>query len=337
MSTFVIAEIGPNHNGSLETALEMVRRLAGSGTNAIKFQLAQPEKVYSAEAFKADYQVRNDGAGSIVEMSRRIQLPREAHWRLLEECHALGILYLCTAFDIESLRFIDQQLDVPMFKVASGELMSIDILEYMAERDKPVLLSTGMSTYEEIESALTILKHRGLKDITLLHCVSNYPAPYKDINLRVISELVRRFGCKVGFSDHSLGSECCLAAVALGATVIEKHVTLDKNMLGPDHKASATIEEFAVLVALIRRVEAALGTSEKRFSNEEDDIRRMSRKSIVAIRTIVAGEIIGADDITFKRPGTGMSPMERDRVLGRRAVRDLAADHVIRAEDVDLS
>lgn len=337
MSTFVIAEVGPNHNGLLETALEMVRRLASSGADAIKFQLAQPEKVYSAEAFKANYQKRNDGVGSIIEMSRRIQLPREAHKRLSEECHAIGISYLCTAFDLESLRFIDQQLDVPMFKVASGELMSLDMLEYMAEHEKPVLLSTGMATYEEIGSALSILKKRNLKDITLLHCVSNYPAPYEDMNLRVISELARRFGCKVGFSDHSLEPECCLAAVALGATVIEKHVTLDKNMPGPDHKASATIEEFAVLVASIRRVEAALGTSEKRFSDEEDGIRRMSRKSIVAIRAIAAGEIIGADDITFKRPGTGMSPMERDRVLGCRVVRDLAADHVIRAEDVDLS
>jgi N,N'-diacetyllegionaminate synthase len=336
VKTFVIAEVGPNHNGALDTALEMIRRLRDSGADAIKFQLARPEAVYSADAYKADYQQRNDGAGSVIEMSQRLQLSRDAHQRLYEACRSAGIPYMCTAFDLDSLRFLDESFDLPAFKVASGELLSIDMLEYMAQRERPVFLSTGMATFGEIGRALAILTAKRPQDVTLLHCVSNYPAPHADMNLRVIPELARRFGRRIGYSDHSLGSECCLAAVALGATVVEKHVTLDKRMAGPDHKASATIEEFTGLVASIRRVEAALGGPEKVFSADEDGIRRMARKSIVTTRKIAAGEMIGPDDITFKRPGTGLPPIERDRLIGRRILRDIEADRVIRAEDVGL-
>ncbi len=334
MKTFVIAEIGPNHNGDLDTALRMVQRLAGSGADAIKFQLAQPEAVYSADAFKAGYQVENDGAGSVIEMSRRLQLPRAAHQRLHAACAAVGIPYLCTAFDLGSLEFLDRVLDVPRFKIASGELPSVDMLEYMAGRVKPVILSTGMASFDEIAAALRVLRSGGLSDITLLHCVSNYPAPHDDINLLAMPELGRVFGCRFGFSDHSLGAESCLAAVALGASVLEKHVTLDRSIPGPDHKASATIEEFCALVASVRRVEAALGSPVKTFSAAEDGIRRMARKSIAAARDIAAGSLIGSADIVFKRPGTGLSPLLRDTVVGRRAVRDLEADRVIHAGDI---
>lgn len=278
MSAFIIAEIGPNHNGSLDIALQMVNELANSGADAIKFQLAQPDQVYSADAFKADYQKQNDGAGLVIEMSRRLQLPREAHRQLQQACAAVNIPYLCSAFDLGSLEFLDQVLDVPLFKVGSGELLTIDMLEYMAERGKPVILSTGMANLGEISAALSVLRKKGLNDITLLHCVSNYPAPPEDMNLLVMPELAKEFGCKVGFSDHSLGPESCLAAIALGAQVIEKHVTLDKEMLGPDHKASANITEFKALIAGIRRVEVSLGKAQKTFSVTEDGIRRMARK-----------------------------------------------------------
>lgn len=334
MSAFVIAEIGPNHNGSLDTALRMVDKLTRSGADAIKFQLAEPEAVYSADAFKADYQSRNDGTGSVIHMSRRLQLPREAHQRLQAECVTAGVTYLCTAFDIGSLQFLDETLDVPRFKIASGELLTVDMLEYMSRREKPVILSTGMATFEEVSEALAVLTAHGLEDITLLHCVSNYPAPHADMNLRVIPELAKRFRLKTGFSDHSLGPDCCLAAVALGATVIEKHVTLDKSMPGPDHQASATIDEFTALVGAIRNVEAALGSPDKQFSVAEESIRRMARKSIVTRHLIPAGSIIGPDDITYKRPGTGLSPMRREKVIGRRALRDLLADRVILNEDI---
>jgi N,N'-diacetyllegionaminate synthase len=334
MKTFVIAEIGPNHNGSLETAMNMVEELKGSGANAIKFQLAQPEAVYSADAFKADYQKKNDGFGSVIEMSRRLQLSRESHSRIQKACASIGMLYMCTAFDLDSLEFLDQVLDIPLFKIASGELLSIDMLEYISERKKPVFLSTGMANFDEISAALGILRSKGLEDITLLHCVSNYPAPHVDMNLLVMPELAKKFGCKTGFSDHSIGAESCLAAVALGAEVIEKHVTLDKEMPGPDHKASATIKEFAAMVSAIRCVELALGQNKKKFSSAEENIRRMARKSIVAARNLPAGTIICGGDITFKRPGTGLSPFYRDQLIGKKVVRDVQYNHVIYLEDI---
>jgi len=330
----LVAEVGPNHNGDVEMALEIIRRLDGSGVDAIKFQLATPEAVYSRDAYKADYQKRNDGSGSVIEMSRRVQLSRDEHIVLYEACRAIGARYACTAFDLASLQFLDRTFDLPFFKVASGELLSIDMLEYMAARDRPILLSTGMATYDEIGSALGVLDHGGATDVTLLHCVSAYPARGEDINLRVIPELARRFGRPVGYSDHSLGAECCLGAVALGAVAIEKHVTLDKDLPGPDHKASTTVTEFAELAASIRRLDAALGTTEKVFSETEDAIRRMARKSIVARRDIAPGETITAGDITFKRPGTGVAPVDRDRVVGRRAIRAIDADRVVRLEDL---
>lgn len=334
MSTFVIAEIGPNHNGSLDRAIEMIRLLAGSGADAIKFQLAQPEAVYSADAFKAAYQAKNDGEGSVIEMSRRLQLPREAHVVLYQECRRIGIPYMCTAFDLGSLRFLDETFDLPGFKVGSGEMLTLDMLRYMATRRRRVYLSTGMATLDEIDAALNVLTAQGLDDVTLMHCVSNYPAPHADINLRVMNSLAARFDRPVGFSDHSIGPECCLAAVAMGATVVEKHITLDKNLPGPDHKASATIEEFTAMVAAIRKIEAALGRAEKVFSQTENDIRRMARKSLVTVRDLPEGHILTEADLCFKRPGTGLSPMELPHVTGRRLARPVQADRVIRVEDL---
>ena len=331
---YVIAEVGPNHNGSLETALEFVRRLAPLGIDAVKFQIANPENFYSNDAFKADYQIERDGAGSAIEMSRRVQLSREAHQQLYADCRNAGVDYLCTAFDLESLRFLDESFDLPYIKVASSEILSLDILEYLAARDRPILLSTGMATFEEIEQAIDVLEEHSPKDITVLHCVSSYPAPNEDIHLNVIPGLRTRFGRPVGYSDHSLGPECCLGAVALGATVIEKHVTLDKNMPGPDHKASATIDEFAEFVTSLRSLEAALGGREKVFSSTEEAIKRMARKSIIAARDVAAGEILKPEDICFKRPGTGLAPSERNQVIGQTAVRPIKANTIISPTDL---
>ncbi|MFD2235485.1 N-acetylneuraminate synthase family protein [Phaeospirillum tilakii] len=334
MAVHVVAEVGPNHNGSLETAFEMIRRLAATGVDSVKFQLGAPERVYSRDAFKADYQKRNDGERSAIEMSKAVQFPREAHLALAAACAEAGVAYACTAFDVESLRFLDEAIDLPYFKVASGELLTLDMLEFIAERRRPVQLSTGMSTFEEIDQALGVLTAKGLRDITILHCVSNYPAPYADINLRLLPELARRFGLPVGYSDHSLGVECCLAAVALGACVLEKHVTPDPTLPGPDHKASATIEEMGALVSSVRKVEQALGGAGKVFSAAEEGVRRMARKSIVTAIDLPAGHVLTSTDITFKRPGTGVSPMERDRVIGRRLARPLEADRVITPDDL---
>jgi N,N'-diacetyllegionaminate synthase len=335
MKTYVIAEVGPNHNGSIETATQIVNALASSGADAIKFQLADPDAVYSADAFKADYQIKNDGADSVIEMSRRLQLSYDDHLQLQKLCAAIGITYLCTAFDINSLKFLDNVLNVPKFKVGSGELLTLDMLEYMAVCKKPVMMSTGMASLNEVADSLSILRSGGLRDITLLHCVSNYPAPHADMNLLMMNELSKEFGCKVGFSDHSLGPASSLAAVALGACVIEKHVTLDKSMLGPDHNTSSTIDEFSDMVAVIRLIEVAIGQPRKTFSSSEESIKRMARKSIVAIRDLPAGTLVSFDDLVFKRPGTGLSPMLRDLIVGKKTTRDLKANHVIYLCDIE--
>lgn len=335
MKPYVVAEVGPNHNGSLDRALEMVATAAAAGADAVKFQIAVPENVYSLDAFKADYQRINDSEGSAIDMSRRLQLGRDDHRRLHQACRNAGVAYMCTAFDLDSLAFIDREFDLPYFKIASGEILSVDMLDYMAERHRPVLLSTGMATFDEIAGALARLERRNPKEITILHCVSRYPVPHKDVNLRVLGALAERFGRPIGYSDHSLGIECCLGAVALGATVIEKHVTLDRDLPGPDHKASATIEEFATLVEAIRRLEEALGAAEKTFSDEEAAVRRMARKSIVAARAIPAGAAIARGDVCFKRPGTGLPPTALDAVLGHRVRRAIECDRVIDAGDID--
>lgn len=332
MSCYIIAEIGPNHNGDLAIARDMVKQLAGTGVDAVKFQLAVPENVYSQDAFKADYQTEFDGAGSPLEMSRRIQLPQSAHEVLYEDCRSAGLDYLCTAFDLESLKFLDRNFDLKYFKVASGEIISLDTLRYIGERERPVLLSTGMASLDEISECLALLDATGPKAVTILHCVSNYPAPAASINLLTMDLLAETFSRPVGYSDHSLGPEACLAAVARGAQVIEKHVTSDQTMAGPDHKASATIEEMATLVKSVRAVEAILGQKEKIFSNAENGIRNMARKSIVAERRIEAGAIIAAEDLCFKRPGTGLSPMTLERIIGRKARWKIEADRVIMAD-----
>jgi len=332
MSVYIIAEIGPNHNGDLELARDMIRQIAKTGVNAIKFQLSVPDNVYSADSYKADYQIENDGEGSPLDMARRIQLPATDHLVLYEDCRAAGVDYLCTAFDIDSLRFLDENFDLAYFKIASGEIFSLDTLEFMAERHRPILLSTGMGRMEDIAVTLDILQAKHAQDISILHCVSNYPAPVSDINLRFMTTLAQEFGLPVGFSDHSLGNECCLAAAAMGATVLEKHVTLDCSMPGPDHKASATVGEMAELVRSVHVIEKALGVNRKVFSETELEVRQMARKSIVAARNIAAGERISKADICYKRPGTGFSPLQTPDVIGRTANRPIIANRVILAE-----
>jgi len=335
VSVYIIAEVGPNHGGSLDVALEMIGRLADCGADAVKFQLGTPEKVYSKDAFKAAYQKRNDGDDSAIEMSRRVQFPRQNHVILRDACRDAGLDYLCTAFDLDSLKFLDDVLDPRYFKIASGEILTVDMLDYMAERDRPILMSTGMARFDEIAAALEVLDSYRPRHVTLLHCVSVYPAPHADINLAAMAGLRERFARPVGYSDHSIGPECCLGAVALGAAVLEKHVTLDRDLPGPDHKASATIVEFAELVAAIRRLEKAIGKADKSFGEAEVEIRRMARKSITARRDLSAGDTLTRDDICYKRPGTGISPMETDSVVGRKMARSVSADRVLTPGDLE--
>ena len=334
-AVYIIAEIGPNHNGDVNIALNMVDRLAKIGVDAIKFQMANPDLLYSGDAFQATYQKRNDKVQDVKTMSLSHRLMPEDYRRLYSRCKELGIDFICTAFDMESLLFLDTNFDMPYYKIASGEIFSLDLIDYMAHKDKSIILSTGMATYEEVELAINFLNKHEKKDITILHCISNYPAAYNEVNLNNMLALKDRFHYEVGFSDHTKGCECAIAAVAMGAVMIEKHVTFDINAPGPDHKASITIEEFGTLVQQIRHIEKAKGSYEREFSLAQREITSVARKSIVTKRRLAKGDVITLDDICFKRPGIGFLPIEIDKVIGKKIICDLAADRVIRKEYLD--
>jgi N,N'-diacetyllegionaminate synthase len=331
-SIYIIAEVGPNHNGDVNLALEMVNKIAATGVNAIKFQLSDPYMLYSDDSFKANYQTANDKAHSAREMSLGFQLSHENHIKVYNRCKELGVDYTCTAFDLGSLKFLDENFDLAFFKIASGEIFSLDTIDYIAHRDKPIVLSTGMATYDEIGIALGLLNKYSKKDIIILHCISNYPARYEEVNLMNMLEIKKRFGYEVGFSDHTIGNECAIAAAAMGAKVIEKHVTLNKSFPGPDHKASITIEELGLLVTSIRNIEKAMGVMERTFSDAQREISRVARKSIISKRAIKKGETITMSDICYKRPGTGFLPFEKDKVIGKVALCDIDADRIIKPE-----
>ena len=332
---YLIGEVGPNHNGSVETALTMIEKMAEAGVDCVKFQMTDPYLLYSDDSFKASYQKKNDKAKGVREMSLSYQLKREAHIPLFEKCKECGVDYVCSSFDLESLLYLDEHFDMPYYKIASGEIFSLDMIDYISERNKPIILSTGMATYEEVEKALTLLNRHSQKDITVLHCISNYPAKYEEVNLRNMLTLREKFGCKVGFSDHTVGNECAIAAAAMGATMIEKHVTLDKNANGPDHKASIDIPELTSLISSVRHVEMALGSFERQFSESQREISRVARKSLITKHPMKTGDIITKEDFCFKRPGIGFLPIEQDQVIGHRLLVDIEADRVIRKEFID--
>lgn len=332
---YIIAEVGPNHNGSVERALEMIDQISETGADCVKFQMTDPYLLYSDDSFKATYQKQNDKAKGAREMSLSYQLKREDHIKLYKRCQERGIDYECTAFDLESLLFLDEHFKMTHYKIASGEIFSLDMMDYISRQNKHIILSTGMATYDEIGVAVDLLNRNFRKDITILHCISNYPAKFEEVNLLNICEIKKRFGYEVGFSDHTIGNDCAIAAVALGAKIIEKHVTLDKSLPGPDHKASIDMKELASLVASVRNVEKALGGYERTFSDAQREISRVARKSIVSSRDIKKGHIITRDDICFKRPGIGFLPIEQDKVLGKKALCDIDRDRVIRAENIE--
>lgn len=330
--TYIIAEVGPNHNGDLNIAIDMVKQLATIGIDAVKFQLAIPEDVYSKDAFKAKYQEKNENSKTPIEMAKRHQLSFEDHLKLYKVCQEEGVSYLCTAFDIKSLAFLYANTKMSHFKIPSGEIFSLDLLEFIRSKELPIILSTGMATFNEIETVLNILNRK--QDITVLHCISNYPAQPEEVDLNVMLEIERKFGVKIGFSDHTEGNDAAIAAVALGATIIEKHVTYDKNAEGPDHKASATIEQFSSLVRSIRNVEKMKGNSFKTFSIEETEIKKMARKSIVVNKSLEPGYIIKREDLVFKRPGTGFLPIHVDQLIGKKIKLKIENDSVLKEENI---
>ena len=325
----IIAEAGVNHNGDMDLAREMIAYAAECGADMIKFQTFVPERMVSASAKKAEYQKRTTGGGeSQYEMLKRLQIPKDAYPALQEASRAHGIGFLSTPFDLESIALLES-IGVGLWKVPSGEITNLPYLIRIARTQKPVILSTGMCTMQEVADAVDVLKGHGTDLITLLHCTTEYPAPYKEVNLRAMQALKDRFGLPVGYSDHTAGIEVPIAAAALGAAVIEKHFTLDRNMEGPDHRASLEPRVLAAMVSGIRNVEAALGTGEKEPSLSEAKNLAVARKSVVAARPIKKGELFTEENLGAKRPGTGISPMRWYDVLGKTAKRDFAKDEQI--------
>jgi N-acetylneuraminate synthase len=330
--TLIIAEAGVNHNGDLDLAREMVRAAARAGADLVKFQTFEASQLVSLDAPKARYQLDATGIGeSQFEMLRRVQLSRADHHSLVGTCLLEGIGFFSTAFDEGSVDFLIQ-LGLSRLKVPSGELTNLPLLEHMASKGLPVMLSTGMATLEEVAAAIEIFESGGLarSEITVLHCNTEYPTPKGDVNLTAMNTMGEALGVTVGYSDHTLGIEIPIAAVSRGASVIEKHFTLDRNLPGPDHQASLEPAELKDMVQAIRNVEAALsGDGVKRPSGSELANRAIARRSLVAGRPIKAGEAFSRENLAVKRPGSGISPMRLPEIVGLAAKRDFAADEMI--------
>lgn len=329
MSVYIIAEAGVNHNGSFDLACRLVDAVKRAGADCIKFQTFISKNLVSHNAQKADYQKASTGkTDSQLEMIKKLELSFSDFEKLKGYCENVGIRFLSTPFDLESIAFLDT-LDMPFWKVPSGEITNLPYLLAIAKTKKPVVMSTGMCEMDEIQAAMDVLKTNGAPAITLLHCNTEYPTPFEDVNLNAMKTMREHFGVDVGYSDHTKGIEVPIAAVALGATVIEKHFTLGRNMEGPDHKASLEPDELTVMVTCIRNIEKALGNGVKTVSPSEKKNLAIARKSIVACRTIKAGELLTEENITVKRPGNGISPIHWFDVLGQKAKQDFAEDELI--------
>lgn len=324
----IIAEAGVNHNGSLDTAKQMVVAAKECGADIVKFQTANVDALVSRYARMAEYQKKNTGIEeSQKDMLRRLMLSYDDFDMLAEYCKETGIQFLSSPFDTDSIHFLDRLQEI--WKIPSGEITNYPYLVEIARTGKPVILSTGMAEMQEIYAAMDVLKQNGAGAVTLMHCTTEYPAPMEDVRLNVLHTLKDKFHCPVGYSDHTQGIEVSIAAVAIGAEVIEKHFTLDRGLSGPDHKASLEPAEFKSLAAAIRNIETAKGSAEKIPVLSERKNREAARKSIVAARDIRAGEVFCEDNLAVKRPGCGISPMKWREVLGKAAQRDFKEDELI--------
>jgi N,N'-diacetyllegionaminate synthase len=329
--TLIIAEAGVNHNGDLTLAHKLIDVAAEAGADWVKFQTFTADKLVAIHAKKADYQNQITDAGeSQHAMIHKLELTRDMHEILIEHCESRGIQFFSTGFDLQSIDLL-VELGQHSFKIPSGEITNLPYLCHVGQHGKPIILSTGMASMEEIGEALDVLEKAGTsrERVTVLHCNTEYPTPMTNVNLSAMLTIRDTFDVQVGYSDHTLGIEVATAAVALGATVIEKHFTLDRNFLGPDHKASLEPEELKAMVIAIRNIEKAMGDGIKRPSASELKNKSVARKSLVAVCAIQAGEIFSENNLTVKRPGTGLSPMRWNEVLGRKAQRDFAADELI--------
>jgi len=331
MSVFIIAEVGVNHNGSLELAKQLVDVATGCGADAVKFQTFKATTLVTKAAQQAEYQTTNTGKQeSQFDMLKRLELSEVDHQELVAHCHKNQIEFMSTPFDLQSIQFLNG-LGVERFKIPSGEITNYPYLKMVGAYNKEIVLSTGMATLSDIEAALNLLIDSGTdKDkITILHATTDYPTQMQDVNLMGMQTIAQSFKVKVGYSDHTPGIEVPTAAVALGATIIEKHFTLDRNLPGPDHKASLEPEELKAMVKSIRNIEIALGDGIKRPSNSEQKNMQVARKSLVALTTIKKGEVFTEQNLTVKRPGLGISPMRWNEVIGQVALQDYLADDLI--------
>ena len=329
MNSYIIAEAGVNHNGSLELAKNLVDKAKEAGADCVKFQTFIANKIVSKNAAKADYQKKQtESAESQHEMLKKLELSFDDFIELNNYCKEIGIEFLSTAFDFESIDFLNQ-LGMQVWKIPSGEITNLPYLIKIAKLNKKVILSTGMSTMREIEDAVNILKDHGASELIILHCTTEYPTPYEDVNLNAMLAIKERFGYEVGYSDHTMGIEVPIAAVALGAKVIEKHFTLDRTMDGPDHKASLEPSELKTMVDAIRNIESSMGTGIKEPADSEKKNIAIARKSIVANQSIIKGDILTETNLTVKRPGEGISPMKWFEIIGTKAIRDFEEDELI--------
>lgn len=330
--TIIIAEAGVNHNGNLATAMKLVDVAAYAGVDYVKFQTFNSKKLVARNASLAEYQKRNIGNGteSQYNMLSNLELSKKDHYQLIDYCQKKGIKFLSTAFDLESVEFL-RSLDLDYWKIPSGEITNYPYLRMIAGYKGKVIMSTGMSSIPEIREAISVLTKFGVdkSDISLLHCNTEYPTPMCDVNLKAMEQMRINFGMPVGYSDHTKGIEVPVAAVALGAEIIEKHFTLDRTMPGPDHAASLEPKELKDMVRSIRNIEKALGTGKKDVSESERRNIEVARKSIVASKYISKGDIFSEDNLSSKRPGSGISPMKWNEVIGQKAIRDFLPDELI--------
>lgn len=328
--TLIIAEAGVNHNGSIEMAKQLIDAAAVAGVDYVKFQTFKAEKLVTKDAKQAEYQQRNAADESQFAMLKKLELSKAQHEELIAYCKAKGVRFLSTAFDMESVKYL-HSLQLGLWKIPSGEITNYPYLKMIAQYGEQVILSTGMCEMEDVQNAVVVLCKHGLKNeqITVLHCNTEYPTPMQDVNLRAMQEIKNTIDVKVGYSDHTQGIEVPIAAVALGAEVIEKHFTLDRTLPGPDHKASLEPNELKAMVDAIRNIEQALGDGQKHVSESERKNIAIARKSIVAARDIKQGERLTEENLCVKRPGNGISPMRWEEVIGTCAKRDFKEDELI--------
>lgn len=327
--TFIIAEVGVNHNGDIDIAKKMIDVASKAGVDAVKFQTFKTENIVSMNAPKAEYQKENtNNAESQFQMLKKLEIDKRMHIELMEYCKEKNVMFLSTPFDIESIHML-VELGIEIFKIPSGEITNLPYLREVARQKKKIIISTGMSNMQEVKDAVQILRQYGAEDITVLHCNTQYPTPMEDVNLRAMIRMKDELKLEVGYSDHTQGIEVPIAAVTMGATVIEKHFTLDKTMEGPDHKASLEPDELREMVKAIRNIEKALGNGEKNKTQSEVDNVAIVRKSIVAACKIEKGELFTEKNLTVKRPGNGISPMKWDEVIGIESDRTYEIDEMI--------